>query len=192
MNDSTTNQVSVYPASSLIVLDDIQVVQQDEDDSEIPLKNSLFPEVLNHIHALMIRDCNHLSINLVIITHHPNFGISGNNKCATLVRTIRSNIDSYTIHKLSSRDLRSFLTSISSGEDYSCLKDIFTEAFRGDTKFAESSEGGRSTISPSITFSMNDTKLNFREHLTNLNINYVTTQPYLPMSILKHTPPTNH
>ena len=171
-------------------MDDIQCVESAENGDEVSATNNLFPQILNHIHNLVIRDVNHFSVNLVIISHHPNFGVTGNNKTATLVRTIRSNTDSYTIHKLSSRDLRSFLISISSGEDYATLKTIFTEAFRGDTKFPETAESGRATIAPSITFSMNDTQLNFRENLTNLNASFNVAQPYLPMSILKITPPT--
>jgi hypothetical protein len=121
----------------------------------------------------------------VLISHHPNFGISGNNKSAQLVRTIKANIDSYTVFKQGSRELRSFLSSISSGEDYTELKKMFSEAFRADSKFPEMTESGRVTIAPSITFSVNDSQLNFRENISNLNANFRSSQPFLPMSVMK-------
>ena len=184
MNDREVNSPTIFPASALLIIDDLQCVDS-EDGDQVSKSNTFLPEILNHIQNLVIRDCNHFSINLVLISHHPNFGVSGNNKSATLVRTIRSNMDSYTIYKLSSRDLRLFLTSISSGDDYLTLKTIFTEAFQGDTKFPENDENGRATMAPSLTFSMHDTKLNFRENLCNLNADYNVIQPYLPMSLLK-------
>lgn len=184
VNDAKSNTPTIFPASSLIIIDDLQYVKA-EDSEDAGTQNSFYPQVLNHIQNLVIRECNHLSINLVLISHHPNFGISGNNKSAQLVRTIKANIDSYTVFKQGSRELRSFLSSISSGEDYTELKKMFSEAFRADSKFPEMTESGRVTIAPSITFSVNDSQLNFRENISNLNANFRSSQPFLPMSVMK-------
>ena len=62
---------------------------------------------------------------------------------------------------------------------------MFSEAFRADSKFPEMTESGRVTIAPSITFSVNDSQLNFRENISNLNANFRSSQPFLPMSVMK-------
>ena len=75
--------------------------------------------------------------------------------------------------------------SISSGDDYLRLKNIFSEVFRTDSKFPESDDHGRTTIAPSVTFSVHDNQLNYRENITNLNADHDSFQPVLPLSVLK-------
>ena len=66
VNDAKSNTPTIFPASSLIIIDDLQFVKA-EDSEDAGTQNSFYPQVLNHIQNLVIRECNHLSINLVLI-----------------------------------------------------------------------------------------------------------------------------
>jgi len=162
-HENTSDGDILFSPDCLLIIDDALISQshlREDKNESVKKKSNNFVRILEFIESLCLEKCHHYHINLIIVSQ-TNLVSSGNTYVSQLYRSIRTNLDGFVLYQQNISDVRRFLMSLGTGENYRLLKEIYISSIEN----AMSEHVGESRLSrPYIFYSVNNA--------TNKNLKY--------------------
>ena len=185
-----------FQNNCLLLLDDVLTGSANDDHdidyaSDVAKKSrDQYVQNLQWIQSLATEFSHHARINFCLVSQSTlSSSAAGSNLAARSLRILRQNVDSHIIFQQPVADTRQFLQSVSVGEDYQALKQIYNDLV--DRAPGESPEDPRSSHPYVCLCLTNNTRphLRIRQHLYNLYDENL--KPYVPPSFINYDAPDN-
>ena len=126
-NEDEQNHVVKIHVGALLILDDCLLHHSDLTTNRVKENRAQYLETLTFLKQLATVDSHHLGCHYLICSQNV-LSSTGNSFVSECIRTLRQNLDNYIVFGLQTSELRTLLTSISSGGQYQKIKEIFLRA----------------------------------------------------------------
>ena len=177
---SPPNKECVFPDFCLLCIDDCLMSKFDSNLSPQETQRQ-YIQTLCFLENLFLEYSHHFKIPCIVTSQFPLTNM-GNSTTSRIVRALQANIDVFVMFKSNLRDLRNFLRSFATSEEFQQLKRLAIEVLEedqvddpGDTRYFKNS----------ICFSFNNaTSINYRIRTNLFNLDNPQLRPFLPQTII--------